>query len=167
MPSFPGTTMSPRPALERLTLAQQLKAKHPLALSAETGCDQVHTVAEFDVGYAAALARANMEAIRATITEALQPMPHGAGLALDTLAGIAQRLNGHMACLLPIAEAKGLDRAIRAYLRRRIEHGPPSAHDYPVCTRTWLQDNARACQMLLGLVIADEAAEQQHVGVGR
>ncbi|MFQ6197102.1 hypothetical protein [Streptomyces sp. NPDC000405] len=162
MPSFSGTTMSPSPARERLTLAQQLKAKHPLVPSAETGGVQVHTVAEPDVGYATALAPANVEAIRATIAEAIQPIPHGADLAPDALAGIAQRLNGHMACLLPIAEAMGLDRAIRAYLRRRVEHGPPSARDYPFCTQTWLQDNARSCQMLLGLAVPDEAAEHQY-----
>ncbi|MFC4512183.1 hypothetical protein [Streptomyces ehimensis] len=161
MPNFPGTTLPSRPSLERLTLAQQLKAKHPLVPSAETDGEQVLTVAELGVDYAAVLAPSNVEAIRATIAEALRP-PLCTGHDPDALAGIARRLNGHMACLLPIAEAKGLDRAVRAYLRRRIEHGPPSAHDYPACTQTWLQSNACSCEMLLDLAVADEAAELQH-----
>ncbi|MFI1182512.1 hypothetical protein ACH4UT_23560 [Streptomyces sp. NPDC020799] len=159
--------MPSRPSLERLTLAQQLKAKHPLVPSAEADGEQAPTVAELDVDHVAMLAPSDVKAIRATITKALRPVPLHTSLDPDSLAGIALRLNGHMARLLPIAEARGLDRATRAYLRRRVEHGPPSAHDYPACTQTWLQDNARSCQMLLGLAIADEAAEHQHAWVVR
>ncbi|MFF4408516.1 hypothetical protein ACFY1P_29730 [Streptomyces sp. NPDC001407] len=165
MTNFPGTAMPLLSPLEHPTLAQRLKAQHPLVPPGQPYADPAG--AHVDEALAAAHAPLDVEAIRATINQALAPVPLGTHLAPDTLAGIAQRLNWHMTFLLPIAEARGLDRATRAYLRRRVEHGPPSAHDYPVCTQTWLQDNARSCQMLLGLAIADEAAEHQHAGVVR
>ncbi|MEV4502599.1 hypothetical protein [Streptomyces klenkii] len=165
MPNLPDTTMPSLPPLERPTLAQRLKAQHPLVPPGQPDDDRA--AAHADEALAAVPAPLDVGTIRATINQALAPVPPGTHLAPDALASIARRLNWHMTFLLPIAEAKGLDRATRAYLRRRVEHGPPSAHDYPACTQTWLQDNARSCQMLLGLAIADEAAEHQHAGVVR
>ncbi|MER5780199.1 hypothetical protein ABT104_00510 [Streptomyces mobaraensis] len=102
MSPFPGTD---KPAPERLTLAQRLKAEHPLIPSAEP--EGKHTVVALDANCRSGLSLGEVEAIRATITEALRRVPAGTGVDADVLDGRTRRLNGYMACLLPIAETKG------------------------------------------------------------
>ncbi|KAB7835779.1 hypothetical protein [Streptomyces mobaraensis] len=157
MPNVPGTIMPARSSLERPTPARQRRTEHPLIPTTAIDGDPVHPQQ----------APSSVSAIRAAIAEALRPLPPGTDLDPDALAGLAQRLHASMEYLLPIAEGKGLEKAIGAYLRRRVACGPPDAGDYPACTRTWLLDSARSCQMLLGLAVADTAAEHRHAGVGR
>ncbi|MEV4438076.1 DUF6415 family natural product biosynthesis protein [Streptomyces sp. NPDC049577] len=113
-------------------------------------------------------------AITQTISTALQPVPAGHTPDPGVLADLIERLSGHITLLLPIAteqhrrrwpaDRKGL--GLVGYgleaTRRRMRYAPPSPDDFPLMALRWVQESARACQTLLGVVGAADA--HQHTG---
>lgn len=101
--------------------------------------------------------------IRETIARALAEPPVGALLDAVVLNGLIQDLARHTQLLLRVVEAlSGLDDVVRVgidYVRRRSAHAPPDALPHPVCALAWVQESARCCRQLLGLVGADRAGE--------
>ncbi|MFC5724139.1 DUF6415 family natural product biosynthesis protein [Streptomyces gamaensis] len=123
----------------------------------------------------------DVEQIRQTIDDALRPVVEGTRVEPDEATGTMTALAGHVALLLPIAEAryrvlrpdgapyKGVLAADFDSLQRRLGYERPSPQDYPLNAVVWMSDLARHCRTLLDLAVDDaqQTAENPHAGVDR
>ncbi|MFI0742340.1 DUF6415 family natural product biosynthesis protein [Streptomyces sp. NPDC021100] len=118
----------------------------------------------------------DVEGIQQTIATALDPVPQGADLVPEALALTARMLSGHVALLLPPAEAEHRSRrpdprspGLTGYglriIRHQLDHEPcPDPQTDASAAHAWIQQRARWCRMLLGLAVAD-GRELQHAAV--
>ncbi|MGA5135142.1 DUF6415 family natural product biosynthesis protein [Streptomyces olivoreticuli] len=109
----------------------------------------------------------DVEQIRRTIAEALRPVVEGISVDPGATCGTMAVLAGHVALLLPVAEARyrvlrptgapynSLIGADFDALQRRLGYERPSPHDYPLNAAVWMSDLARSCRTLLALALDD------------
>ncbi|RLU99236.1 hypothetical protein CTZ27_14900 [Streptomyces griseocarneus] len=118
----------------------------------------------------------DVERIRQTIVTTLEPLPPGARLRPEGISATIALLTGHIGLLLPLAEAENRSRrpAPRSpgligyglqFIRQQLTISPfldPQADVDAAYAR--VQEKARHCRLLLGLVTADEAVAHWYAG---